>query len=107
MADQRIVLRSPRFNVIMGDPEDETSWEEYQVRSIGRDQVAAEELFGREKFGKPIDAPLRFSSAMAYFAMVRTGRYVGSFDEFVADCIEANAVAQEEVFPTVPEHTPA
>jgi hypothetical protein len=107
MTDQRIVLRSPRYNVIMGDPEDETTWEEYQVRSIGRDQIAAEELFGQEKLGKPMDSPLRFSSAMAYFAMVRTGRYVGSFHEFTTDCIEANAVAQEEAFPTVPEPAPA
>lgn len=107
MTDQRIMLRQPRMRVVLGDPEDESTWEEYEVQTIGSDQMRVEELFAQRKWGKPLEEPFRLNLSLGYFAMNRTGRFIGTLDEFIAQSIETMAIAQEEVFPTVPDPVPA
>lgn len=107
MASSTVSLSSPRLNVILGDPtQPPESWRAEEVQTIGRDLVSAETLFGVRKFGRTQDHPVRSLVAMAYAALIRTGKYEGPFDKFEADYIEVQPVGADEAFPTEPGPEP-
>lgn len=105
-ATAQLRLSSPRVQVIMGDPDDPASWQVHEVQTVGRDTVAAETLFGVQKLGRPVDHPVRSLVAMSYYAMLRTGRYQGSFEAFEADYIEIAPVGEDIATPTEPAPAP-
>ena len=103
---QLLQLTSPRLRVILGDPENPESWTSEEVQTIGRDTVHTETLFGVQKIGRTVDHPVRSLTAMAYYAMVRTGKFSGPFDAFEEAYVEIVPLAGGEAFPTVPGPVP-
>jgi hypothetical protein len=97
-----IHLNSPRYRVVFGDPEDETTWTEVEVQAITRDLQQAESLFVRHKWGKPADQPFRLTAASAYFALKRSGRIEGTWDDFENGYLEVGVAGVDAVDPTQP-----
>lgn len=106
MNPQALKLSSPKLRVILGDPENPDSWSVLEVQTIGRDTVSAETYFGVKKIGRPIDHPVRSLVAMAYYAMVRTGKYSGPLDEFESEYVEIQPLDSDDAFPTDPGPVP-
>lgn len=93
-----------RFTVILGDPEDESTWESHEVQSIGRDMSAVEVDFSRRNW-KVSERPVTAQAMLGYYAMRRTGRIPADFSwsDFEAAYLEvANADEAEDVTPTQP-----
>lgn len=105
--NNHITLSSPRLRVILGDVDNPESWTAHDVQTIGRDTVAAETLFGVQKIGRPIDHPVRSLAAMAYFGLVRTGRYSGPFDAFETEYIEIAPIGADVAYPSEAVPAPA
>jgi hypothetical protein len=101
-----IKLTSPKLRVILGDPDQPDTWRAEDVQTIGRDITSTETLFGVQKIGRPADHPVRSITATAYFGLVRTGKYQGSFDQFETDYVEISPIGQDEAFPTEPGPVP-
>jgi len=106
MATPTVHLSSPRLRVVLGDPDDPATWKTEEVQTIGRDTVATETLFGVQKIGRTIDHPVRSLVAMGYYALVRTGKYQGPFDQFERDYIELQPLGNDQAFPTEPGPVP-
>ena len=88
---------------MLGDWADPETWVENELQCIGRDMQMAETLFARHKqWGKISDAPIRFQTVIAFYAMKRTGNYSGSFDQFESDLLEVTEAGEEEADPTSP-----
>jgi hypothetical protein len=96
-----IKLSSPRLRVITGNVDDESTWTEYEFQTIGQDSIMAETLAGVQKWGRVQDHALRYLSAMAYYAMLRNGKFQGGYDEFERATIEVQPVGVTDSFPTV------
>lgn len=101
-------LRSPRYRVVIGDPEgDPGEWVVVEVQSIGRDMTSAETSFAKHKdWGKPTDAAVKFQAVSAYWALRRTGRIQGSWEDFEAGYIEVAEAGEDEATPTEPGPEP-
>lgn len=102
----QLKLTSPRLLVITGNPDDSGTWVGHDVQTIGRDTVAAETLFGVKKIGRPIDHPVLSLVAMAYYAMLRTGRFSGPWEDFESSYVEIQPLGEDESFPTEPGPVP-
>lgn len=102
-----IRLNSPRYRVVVGDPENPDTWTELEVQAITPDLTAAESLFIRHKWGKPIESPLKLTAVSAYYALKRTGQIEGSWDQFEAGYIEVGEAGSDAIPPTLPEPAPA
>lgn len=83
-----VKLSSPRFRVVLGDVDDEASWQELRVQAIGRDLQAAETLFHRRKWGPAQSQAIKFQAAAAYYALRRTGAIEGEWEAFEAGYLE-------------------
>lgn len=103
---ERIRLSSPRLRVVVGNPADESTWQEMRVQSINRDQLEAEKELLDGKRGAFTDHPILVLTAIAYAALRRTGKLTaGSLKDFEAGCIDLEAI-DELVDPTRPEPDP-
>lgn len=69
-----VKLTTPRLRVVLGDPEDESTWTELHVQTIGRDVQATEELLGQLKRGTFSSSPIAAQAMLAYFASRRSGQ---------------------------------
>lgn len=105
----RIKLKSPRYRVLIGDPEaSEDTWQEFEVQVIGRDNARAETIFTRNKWGKMLDHPILFQDLTAWCALTRRGLIELSWDEFRDTYIEVAGADDEDdpgasdVLPTLP-----
>lgn len=99
-----IKLNSPRYRVILGDPEDPDTWSELEVQSITRDIASAETLFANHKsWGKPLDSAIKLTAVSAFYALIRTGQITGSWDAFEESFIEVSTAEVTTVDPTRPE----
>lgn len=99
----QLKLSSPRLLVILGNPDDPDSWSSVEVQTIGRDTTAAETLFGVKKFGRTMDHPVLSLTAIAYYGLLRTGRFQGSWEDFESAYVEIQPLGMDDSFPTVPE----
>jgi hypothetical protein len=95
-----ITLSSPRYRVILGDPEQPDTWRALEVQAITRDMQGAEELFARHKWGKPQDQPIRMVAVSAYLALRRSGQIEGSWDDFDAAYLDVDQVSVDAIPPT-------
>lgn len=102
-----IKLTSPKLRVVMGNPDDESTWTEHEVQTMGRDSTAAETLMGVQKYGRTTDHPVLFMVAMAYYAMLRNGAFAGPWDDFQNAYIEITGIGEDEAFPTEAGAEPA
>lgn len=69
-----------RFRVWAGDPDDP---EEYTIHAFGRDVQRVENEFANRKWGSDTTArPMTAAAMSAYFAMLRTNKFSGTFEEF-------------------------
>jgi hypothetical protein len=99
-----IKLSSPRYRVILGDPEDPDTWAELEVQSITRDIASAETLFANHKsWGKPLDSAIKLTAVSSFYALIRTGQITGSWDAFESTLIEVTQAGVDAVDPTSPE----
>lgn len=96
-----IKLTSPKLAIVTGDPDDDSTWEEFEVQTIGRDSIMAETLGGVQKWGRVQDHSMRYLSAMGYYAMMRRGAFSGSYEDFENATIEIRPVGADNAFPTV------
>jgi hypothetical protein len=102
-----ITLSSPRYRVVVGDWDDETTWRELEVQSLGRDLQMAESLFARHKdWGRPTENAIKLQAVAAFYALRRTGQVDGSWDAFESAYLEVTEAGQEVVGPTEPGPEP-
>lgn len=95
-------LSSPRYAVILGDPDNPDSWariDSVQVLSV--DLMRAEAIMQRAK-QKPMDLPIRFGAIGAWAALTRRGEITGDFDAFAAQLVDLEGIEAPEATPTVP-----
>jgi hypothetical protein len=101
---EQIKLNSPRYRVVLGDPDDPETWQALEVQSITRDITAAETLFATHKsWGKMMDSPIRLTALSAFYGLRRTGQIEGSWESFEQSYIEVNQADADAVDPTQPE----
>jgi hypothetical protein len=85
-----IRLNTPRYRIVLGDPEDPATWTELFVQAIGRDLQHAETLFHRRRWGSPQHAAIKFQAASAYYALKRTGAVEGEWEAFESEYLEVS-----------------
>ncbi|AKI28623.1 hypothetical protein GMA5_11 [Gordonia phage GMA5] len=90
MAIQRILL-----DVLMNDGTEHTD-----VVITVKDRKVAADVGRRHKWGTAQDDPETYSMFWAYSALHRTGRFQGSFDEFIDAAEVITAAEVGEVDPT-------
>lgn len=95
-----VTLRSPKYRVVLGDPDNPETWQEIEVQAITRDLTAAEEVFGRHKWGKAQDSPMRFSAVAVWCALRRTGIISESWEAFEAGYVEIGEAGSDAATPT-------
>jgi len=97
-------LQNPRLTIVLGDVEDESTWEEHQVQTLGRDWQAVEEQFGRRKWGPISSRNITAQAMLGYYALRRTGRIPAGFtwEDFEAAYLEVANAELENVSPTEP-----
>lgn len=97
-----IKLSSPRYSVVLGNPDDPASWEKIDsVQVLSVDLMRAELVMQRAK-QKPTELPIRFGAIGVWAALVRTGVVSGSFDAFEAQLVDLEGIEQTEAVPTPP-----
>ena len=74
-------LTTYQFRVFGGDADDPT---EYEVLAVGRDITRTEQAFAERRWGTTTDRPLTSAAMIAYFALYRTGRFTGKWEDFDA-----------------------
>ncbi len=98
----RIKLKSPRYRVVLGDVDDPDTWEEFEVQAIGADQVRAESIFARRKWGQINDFRVKFADLSAWCALTRTGQLDATWEQFQDLYIEVTGAEDDEEGDTVP-----
>lgn len=93
-------LTTYRFRAILGNPEDPDSLVELEVLGVGRDVQQAERLFADRKWGETASRPATAAAAVSYFALQRSGKFTGSFDEFEAQYLSIEPVEAVVATPT-------
>lgn len=106
MGAPSLKLRNPRFRVILGNPDDESSWNAIDVQTIGADFQRVESHMQTHKLGSMQDMPLTGTALAAYYALCRAGRFDGEFDAFESAYLEIQTVSEQTVTPTEPGHDP-
>lgn len=96
-----------RFVVFLGNAEDESTVTEHHVVAIGADVQRVEALFAGHGWGEVSKRPITAAAAMAYYALVRTGAFTGTFAEFEGAYIEVQPEGQQTVNPTDAAPSPA
>lgn len=99
-----VTLQSPRYRVVVGDPEQPDTWQELTVQALTRDLADAEQLFGKRKWGSPGDMPIKLTAVSAFCALRRTGQIQGTWDQFEAQYLEVTEDGSDAVGPTDADH---
>lgn len=68
-----VQLKSPLLRVVLGDVNDPDTWTEHEVRVLGRDMQATEELLAKLKRGALGENAITGQAMFAYFALRRVG----------------------------------
>jgi hypothetical protein len=112
MSNKKITLSSPKFRVVLGDPNDpndEDAWQEVEVQSMTRDIAAAEQLFRQRKWGPTTEQGIRMMAVTAWQALRRNHLIdaTTSWERFEASYVDLEAVedddAEEGPTPPAPE----
>lgn len=93
--------------VVLGDPDDESTWVEHVVRAMPMDLRRAEEQMRRRKV-KIGDAMVAVELMQTYYALQRTGALDAetSYDDFEAVLLDFAPGGTEPVDPTGPAPGP-
>ena len=97
-----VTLTSPRYRVVLGDPDDEATWQEVEVQALTRDIQHAEQMFVQRRWGKPADQPVKITAVAAYCALLRKGLISGTWEEFEQSYLEVGEAGSDEIPPTEP-----
>lgn len=81
-----VKLSAPRIRVVLDTGGQLT---EYEVQTDNRDAVRWDMTRGREQWPAMTDAPMLWSTFMAWSAMNRAGDFAGKFAEFNEHALEA------------------
>lgn len=95
-----VTLQSPRYRVVIGDPDEPSTWQELVVQALTRDLASAEGLFAKRKWGSPGEQPIKLTAVSAYMALLRSGQIAGSWDQFEAQYLEVTEAGSDRVDPT-------
>lgn len=101
-----ISLQSPRYRVVVGNPDESATWQELEVQALTRDLASAEQLFSKRKWGAPAEQPIKLTAVSAYMALIRTGQIQGSWDQFEQQYLEVTEAGSDRVDPTDRDHAP-
>lgn len=96
-------LTTYKFRVLSGSVEDPA---EHLVQSIGRDIQRVEALFADRKWGETASRPMTAAAATAYFAMLRSGQFRGTWAEFEDFYLAVEPVEPVTATPTEPGAEP-
>lgn len=97
-------LTTYKFRVVLGsaeDPKTET------VLAVGRDVQQAEKLFAQRGWGKTESRPMTSAAAVAWAALIRTGKFHGDFDAFESEYLAVEPEESVAVTPTEAAPAPA
>lgn len=97
-----VKLTTPRFRIVLGDPEESDSWVELTVQAIGVDMQMAEAQFKRHGWGAFTEQPLRYQALVAWFAARRRGLIADTYEEFEGSYLEVSRLDTEEVDEVTP-----
>lgn len=92
-------LTTYRFRVFVGDADDPT---ETVVHGVGRDVQRAESMFADRGWGATTSRPMTSAAVVSYFAMLRTGKFSGTWEEFENSYLAIEPVEEVNAVPTVP-----
>lgn len=101
---RKIALKSPRLVVVLGNPDDESTWTEVPVQTIGSDMERVEAYYAKAK--RPLqEYPIESQRMLGYFALRRSGRIAPdvSPDDYAAGHIETMGAGVETIRPTPEE----
>lgn len=104
MANTPPRLTTYKFQVALGDAENPTL---HTVLSVGRDIQQAEKLFAQRGWGKTDSRPMTSAAAVAWAALVRTGKFSGDFDSFEEQYLSVEPEDSVTVTPTEAAPAPA
>lgn len=97
-------LTSYRFRVFGGDAENP---EMFEVHAFGRDVQHTEQEFAAKKWGSATDRPMTSAAMTSFFALKRTNRYAGTWEEFEEWYLSIEPIATVEAVPTDAGRGPA
>lgn len=100
-------LTAYRFGVTLGDPAEPDTLETLEVTAFGRDIQKVEALFAERKWGTAQDRPMTATVAAVYYALTRSGKYSGSFDDFESTYVEVTDGGAQRINPTERDPMPA
>lgn len=97
-----IKLSSPRYAVVLGDPEDPETWQRIDsVQVLSIDLMRAEAIMARAK-QKPGELPIRFGAIGVWSALARSRQIEGDFEAFHHQLIDLEGLEAVEAVPTPP-----
>lgn len=96
-------LTTYRFRVFGGNEE---SPEEYIIHGVGRDIQKTESFFADRGWGSTTSRPMTSAAVTSYFALVRSGRYAGTWDEFEEWYLSIEPMDAVTERPTAPGREP-
>ena len=97
-------LTSYRFRVFGGDADNP---DVYEVHAFGRDVQQTEKEFATRKWGAATDRPMSSAAMTTYFALVRTGKFAGTWDEFESWYLSIEPIETVNSVPTEAGREPA
>lgn len=100
-------LTTYRFRVWFGNPENDEDQRAELVHGVGRDVQKAEEFFAQRGWGQTQSRPMTSAAVTAYFALQRSGRFTGSWEEFEEQYLAVEPVETVTATPTEAAPAPA
>lgn len=97
-------LTSYRFRVFGGDAENPDMWE---VHAFGRDVQQTEKEFAIRKWGAATERPMTSAAMTTYFALVRGGKFSGTWDDFENWYLSIEPIETVKAVPTEAGREPA
>lgn len=90
-------LTTFRFRVWMGDPDKP---DEFIIHGVGRDVQKTEEFFADKGWGQTTTRPMAAAAVTAFFALKRSARFAGTWEEFENQYLSVEPVEEVTATPT-------
>lgn len=101
MAPEPIKLSSPHYRVVLGDPNDETTWSETTIRTFSTDMMRAEQIMARAKENVQ-SLPMRYGAICVWAALKRRGDVDSPWEDFERSLVDLDQVGETVAVPTQP-----
>jgi hypothetical protein len=97
-------LTSYRFRVFGGDADEP---EVIEIHAFGRDVQHTEQEFAAKKWGAATDRPMTSAAMTSFFALKRTGKFSGTWEEFEEWYLSIEPIETVSAVPTGAGREPA